>query len=269
MVAGGQPRALGMNIVGSQTAFANASRDANDQLLLHPRRLRPTPPNPKSSQLSAKPLDPTLATGNDRPAERKRPDLLIHSWRSEVAACPWNPQHRLLRVTLQLPANQEAVLLGDPTYSLQVQFDPNHVRQFRRLASRHQPPEKLDEAGNQTIWYEFQPNGSPASAYENGKHVATIRLQNARFTVQAIGPFDASRLQVLDRGLDWREARSDFRFETALIGLGLLLDGGTPGTKLNHALLCEIAASTTENDSDGSRKRLVQSLRQLGEWAGR
>lgn len=260
---------VGMSVAKAQTAFANASRSSNDQVLLHPKQLRPAPPAPKSGQLSAKPLDPAQSASSDRAAERKRPELLIHSWRSEVAACPWNPQHRLLRVTLQLPANQEAVLVGDPEYPLHVQFDPNHVRQFRRLATRNQPSEQLDKAANHTIWYEFQPNGSPAAASENGKHVATIRLQNARFTVQAIGPFDASQLQVLDRGLDWRQARNDFRFETALIGLGLLLDGGTPGAKLDHSLLCEIAASTTETNEDGNRKRLVQSLRQLAEWAGR
>jgi hypothetical protein len=172
-------------------------------------------------------------------------------------------------VNLQFPADQEAVQIGDTDYPLEVAFDPNNVRQFRRLGTRHIPSPELRSAGQQVVWYEFRPNGSPASAHESGKLVATVRLPAARFTTQAIGPFDASRLQVIDRGQGWRQARDDFRFETAMLGLGLLLDGGLPGSDLNHQLLIQVAETAKGTDPDGNRTRLVQALRQLAHLTGR
>jgi hypothetical protein len=259
---------FGLVTTKADAPFINASRDANDQWVLYPRRLRQPIATPTGT-LDAKPVDPSLPAPKAAAAPRKKPDLFIHSWNTEVAACPWDPQLRLLRVNLQFPADQEAVQIGDSDYPLEVVFDPNNVRQFRRLGTRHVPSKELRSAGTQVVWYEFRPNGSPASAHEVGKHVATVRLPSARFTTQTVGPFDASRLQVLDRGQDWRTAREDFRFETAMLGLGLLLDGGLPGRKLNYQLLLEVAETSQRNDAEGTRARLVQNLRQLASWTGR
>lgn len=253
---------------GPALAFANTSRRALDRPLLQPRLIRP-PVSADARQLSAKPLQPGEAKAQPEPPRRK-PDLHIHAWSYETASCPWNPEHRLLRVSLQLPADQEAVALGSHEYPVEVQFDPNYVREFRRLGARYQPPAELRSAGSQTLWYEFLPNGAPAATYENGKLVATVRVPGAKFTTQAVGPFDASRLQVLDRGNDWREARGDFIHETAVVGLGLLLDGAAHIGGLNRKLVLELAqAAREEGDPDGSRARFINALRQLDRLTGR
>lgn len=259
---------FGLTTTRADAPFINASRTAADLLPLHPRQLR-QPPLVSAAKLEAKPVDPALAAPKTETPARKKPDLYLHSWSAEVATCPWDPQLRLIRVNLQFPADQEAVQLGDPNYPLEVTFDPNNVRQFRRLGTRHVPSPEVRSAGHQVVWYEFRPNGSPAAAHESGKHIATVRLPAARFTTQAVGPFDATRLQVLDRGQDWRQARDDFRFETAMLGLGLLLDGGLPGSRLDHQLLIEVAESAKGTDPEGSRARLVQALRQLAHLTGR
>ncbi len=258
---------FGLATTRADAPFINASRSAADLLPLHPRQLR-QPVLTATTKLEAKPVDPALVAKTEAPA-RKKPDLYLHSWSAEVAACPWDPQLRLIRVNLQFPADQEAVQMGDSNYPLEVTFDPNNVRQFRRLGTRNVPSPEVRSAGHQVVWYEFRPNGSPAAAHESGKHIATVRLPAARFTTQAVGPFDASRLQVLDRGQDWRQARDDFRFETAMLGLGLLLDGGLPGSRLDHQLLIEVAESAQGADPEGSRARLVQALRQLAQFTGR
>jgi hypothetical protein len=260
---------FGLVTAKANAPFINASKTPGDNTVVYPRRLR-QPIEPASTQLEAKPLDPSASgTAQKESPARKKPGLYIHSWRSEVAACPWDSNLRLLRVNLQLPADQEAVQIGDSDYPLEIVFDPNNVRQFRRLGTRHIPSRELRSAGTQVVWYEFQPNGSPANSHETGKHIATVRLPSARFTTQTVGPFDGSSLQVLDRGQDWRTAREDFRFETAMLGLGILLDGGLPGGKLNHQLLLEVAETTPSKDPEDSRARLVQALRQLATWTGR
>ena len=260
---------FGLATAKANSPFINASKSPGDSMVVYPRRLR-QPIAPATTQLEAKPLDPSASgtTQKESPA-RKKPELYIHSWRTEVAACPWDSNLRLLRVNIQLPADQEAVQIGDSDYPLEIAFDPNNVRQFRRLGTRHIPSKELRSAGTQVVWYEFQPNGSPANSHETGKHIATVRLPSARFTTQTVGPFDGSSLQVLDRGQDWRKAREDFRFETAMLGLGILLDGGLPGSKLNHQLLLEVAETTPSKDPEDSRARLVQALRQLATWTGR
>jgi hypothetical protein len=226
--------AFGLATTKTKSPFINASKTPGDSMVLYPRRLRQEIAAPKSA-LEAKPFDPASSNSKDASAPRKKPELYIHSWRTDVAACPWDSQLRLLRVNIQLPADQEAVQIGDSDYPLEIVFDPNNVREFRRMGMRQIPSQELRSAGTQVVWYEFRPNGSPASSRDSGKHIATVRLPSARFTTQTVGPFDSSSLQVLDRGQDWRNAREDFRLETAMIGLGILLDGGLPDSKLNHS----------------------------------
>ncbi len=259
--------ANGVTVPADAGGFTSTNRRAADQSLLQPRLLRPSVAA-DARQLAAKPLSAVDKTAADTAARRK-PDLHIHAWSHETASCPWNPQLRLLKVTIQLPADQEAVALGSHEYPVEVAFDANNVREFRRIGTRYQPPAELRSAGSQTIWYEFRPNGAPASTFENGKLIATVRLPGARFTTQAVGPFDASRLQVLDRGREWRQARGDFLFEAAVVALSLLLDGSADG-ELNQQMVLDLAQAARETgDPDGSRARFIGALRQLSRLAGR
>ena len=72
-------------------------------------------------------------------------DVYIHSWKAEIASCPWNKSTRLLRITMQLPADQPAATTPN-AYPLQVSFDRRQVREFRRLSERH-----TDAADNRAV----------------------------------------------------------------------------------------------------------------------
>lgn len=268
-VAAEQPAWAGVTMTAASGESVSAHRRATDQTLLQPGLLRPQVER-GSAQLSAKPLaEGERKAAQEAPARRK-PALHIHSWSHETASCPWNAQRRLLKVTIQLPADQEAVALGHHDYPVEVVFDANHVREYRRLGARYQPPQEVRRAGTQTLWYEYLPNGKPAETFENGKLIATVRLPGAKFTTQAVGPFDASRLQVLDRGRSWQQARGDFVFDTAVVALALLLDGAGKDNALNQPLVLELAeAARAAGDPDGSRSRFIEAVREVGRLAGR
>jgi hypothetical protein len=259
--------AYGITAPGMPTLFTNASRTTTDTLPLHPRLIRPAlqPNGNRQLQLQAKPLAPGTKPAPGIPQERRKPDLFIHSWSAEVASCPWNPRLRLIRIAIQLPADQEAVTVGNPDYPLEVAFNPSHVREFRRLCTRHFPSPEKRLAGTQVVWYEFQPNGAPASSADSGKHIALVRLPSARFTTQTVGPFDASRLQVLDRGQTWQQAREDFVFDSAVVALDLLLSGGAQGSTLNQHLVLDLARAGKGKDPDGSRGRFISTLQQVSQ----
>jgi hypothetical protein len=258
---------LGITEPSASVDFINASRRGSDTLALHPKRIRPPAPA-ASKHLQAKPLAPGSKPG-PAAAPRGKPDLFVHAWRSEVASCPWNADHRLLRITVQLPSDQEAAQIGDHTYPLDITFDPNNVREFRRLCSRHYPSPEAGHAGKLVAWYEFQPNGSPAQSHGNGKHIANVRLAAAKFTTQAVGPFDATQVQVLDRGLRWQQAHEDFVFESAQVGLHLLMDGTPKIGQLNHQLVMQLAKHPQTADTDGSRAYFVQTLSEVQKLTGR
>lgn len=243
--------------------FVNASRTPQDQFALRPADIRPAPPKPVPGQNFASPAPRNSPAPAREAAKPRTPELYIHSWKAEVASCPWNPAHRLLRVVIQLPADQPAATRPF-TYPLQVSFDPTNVREFRQLGERHLPAAELRRAGTHSVWYEFEPNGR----LDGSKTIATVTLPQVRFTTQTVGPFDGSKLLVQDRGLDWRQARTDFVFDSAVVGFGLLLRGAAAGPDLNHELVLSLAEQCLESDSSGERRRFVRQVREAQAAAG-
>lgn len=246
------------------TAFVSTTRQTVSQYAMRPSEIRPAPPRPAAGATFASPLPTqTAASKAATPAKTRPPELYIHSWKAEVAACPWNPSHRLLRVVIQLPADQPATTQPF-TYPLEVAFDPNNVREYRQLCERHQPAEELRCAGTHSFWYEFLPNGKT----EPGKTIASITLPQVRFTTQTVGPFDGSKLIVQDRGLDWQAAREDFIFDSAVVGFSMLLRGIGHSPHLNHKLVLSLAEKSLTSDSTGERQRFVKQVREAQKAAG-
>jgi hypothetical protein len=244
-------------------AFINASRTPQDQFTLRPVDIRPAPPKPAPGTTFASPAPRSAPAPAKESTKTRTPELYIHSWKAEIASCPWNPAHRLLRVVIQLPADQPAATRPF-TYPLQVSFDPTNVREYRQLGERHLPAAELRRAGTHSVWYEFEPNGR----LEGSKTIATVTLPQVRFTTQTVGPFDGSKLLVQDRGLDWRQARTDFVFDSAVVGFGLLLRGAADGSDLNHELVLGLAEQCLESDSSGERRRFVRQVREAQAAAG-
>lgn len=244
-------------------AFVNASRTPQNEFALRPADIRPAPAKAAPGSNFASPAPRNAPPPAREAAKTRAPELYIHSWKAEVASCPWNSAHRLLRVVIQLPADQPAAT-RPITYPLQVSFDPTNVREYRQLGERHLPAAELRRAGTHSVWYEFEPNGR----LDGSKTIATVTLPQVRFTTQTVGPFDGSKLLVQDRGLDWRQARTDFVFDSAVVGFGLLLRGAATGSVLNHELVLSLAEQCLESDSSGERHRFVRQVREAQAAAG-
>ena len=258
--------AVGFTTPPANDLFVNASRRAGEQLSFKPAQIRPLPARQDRSQQFASPAPvkpaPDAKAGKGRPA-----DLYIHSWKADVTTCPWNEANRLLRVAIQLPADQPAAS-SDFAYPIQVTFDPNAVREYRMLCERHQPAPELRSAGLHVIWYEYLPNGAAEPNRENGRQVATVTLPGAKFTIQAVEPFDGSRLRVLDRGQSWQSAREDFTFETAVVGFGMLLRGAPQTGSLNHQLVLNLASKSKGAEPDPERMRFIRLVKEARQAAG-
>ena len=194
--------------------------------------------------------------------------LYIHSWKAEVAACPWNTANRLLRIVIQLPADQSAVLVSDTSFPLQVNFDQANVKQYRMLCERHLAAAELRSAGTHVLWYEFQPNGSTELPRDSGRQIATVMLPNTHFTSQTVGPFDSSKLQIIDRGYSLQNAREDFVFESSVVGFGLLLRGAEHLGGLNHDLVLNLARQSQGADASGERARFIRLVQDAQHAAG-
>jgi|JI8StandDraft_1071087.scaffolds.fasta_scaffold56067_2 hypothetical protein len=241
----------------AELAFVSTGKQEIDRFAIRPADIRPAPVkvNPKELMASPAPLQApkTAADAKSRIAS----ELYIHAWRSEVASCPWNPATRLLRVTIQLPPNQPATELA-ATFPLQVAFDRRYVREFRRLCERHTAASDMTTSGTQTVWYEFQPISD--EAIRTGRPVATVTLEKGRFTMPSVGPFDGSKLAVLDRGASWQAAREDFLFESAVVGFGMLLRGDHRSPALNHDVVLSLAEKAKGGDASGERARFIREV---------
>lgn len=258
---------LGVTIPAHSDAFINASRRPNDQYELRPANIRPLPPKVDKTQVFSSPA-PAKLIAEPKENPKGKTELFIHSWKADVVTCPWNETNRLLRVVIQLPADQPAVIASDNGFPLQVTFDPNNVREYRLLCERHQLAPELRSAGTHVIWYEFQPNGLIEPARELGKLVATVTLPAAHFTTQAIEPFDGTKLRVMDRNQSWQNAREDIVFESSVVGFGMLLRGIPETAKLNHQLVLNLATKAKGTDPSGERARFIRLVQDAKLAAG-
>ncbi|MDB6005097.1 MAG: hypothetical protein JWR15_2084 [Prosthecobacter sp.] len=257
---------LGFTIPVGHGAFVRTTKQAVDQFSLHPGQIKPLQAKAAKGQVFASPQ----TTGNAKPESKpdRASDLYIHSWKSEVAACPWNTANRLLRIVIQLPADQAAVLAADTSFPLEVTFDQANVKQYRMLCERHQVATELRSAGTHVLWYEFQPNGGGENTRDSNRQIAVVTLPNVRFTSQAVGPFDSSRLQIIDRGYSLQNAREDFVFETSVVGFGLLLRGADQLGALNHDLVLNLARQAKGADTHGEHARFIRLVQDAQHAAG-
>lgn len=239
--------------------FANASRDPESRFILQPAKIRPAPPKSKEAAF-AKPLEPNRDSKAEAPTRKPaKPPFFVHSWKSEVAECPWNSGHRLMRIVIQLPANQQATADKEYTYPLQVEFDAHHVRDYRLLCERHIPAPSLDRAGLHVLWYEFTPNGVPAKfASVNDKPVATLSIPRVQFTTQTVGPFDGHHLTIGDPGIPWNRVRDEFAFESSIVGFSLLLRGADQTGALDHDLVLQLARDARGEAPHPQRDRFIK-----------
>jgi hypothetical protein len=253
-----QVLSLGFSMPRSLPAFASTSKEPGSRYTLNPALIRPAPVKNAGEAFAS----PAKGKVEEKPV--KASELLIHSWQAEVATCPWNASHRLLRLVIQLPANQTAVTsTSEAAFPMQVSFDPLAVKQFRLLGERHIAAPQLDQAGTHVVWYEFEPNGKSSPAT---RQIATLTVPNTRFTQKAVGPFDDSKLQVLDRGFTLDNARDDFLFESAVVGFGMLMRGTQQIGSLDHELVLTLANRAKAESPE--RTRFIKLVQDVQKAAG-
>ena len=234
----------------------NTAQTSGTAFTIHPADTRP-PAEPAQKGLAA-PIRNAAASSTATVGKEKAPVLLIHSWRAEVAACPWNETRRLVRISVQIPGEQDAALSGGD-YAIQVSFQPIHVKSFRTLARRSVAPVARDGAAVHTAWYEVVPNGNPSDV---ARAIGQVTLSNSKFTTTAMSLFDSSKMQIVDKGSSWEAAPDDFIFESAVVGFGLLLDGSAAAQGLNHTMVLDLAERALKvSDRSGERARFVKLVK--------
>jgi hypothetical protein len=244
------------------SAFINTARDSQTEVILRPAETRPAPA--PTGPVAAAPIRSDAKAAAQPLSKPKQADLRLHSWKAEVASCPWDESRRLVRLVVQIPGEQPAAAPGNE-YALRVGFDPKYVRSFRPLGERSMPAVAADAPAFHIAWYEFVPNGQPA---DTARVIGSVKLPNAQFTTVTTAPFDSSTLQVVDRGTAWASARDDFLFESAVMGFGLLLKGDKDCGSLNHELVLDLAQRAGDADRDNERAKFTRLVKEAGRATG-
>ncbi len=274
LAAPGQPKVVAAVAQASNDffsePFASTSKSGLAQLSLRPCVTRPTLTGTAASAEGPVLGSPMSGSAKKEavvaPRTAKQPELLIHSWKAEVVSCPWDESRRLVRLVVQIPGEQRAAASAANAYPLQVNFSQGSVRSFRQLGERTVPAQQADSAAFHIAWFEVVPNGPLP---EGGtRTLGEITLPNAKFTTQAMAPFDSSKLRVLDRGASWQTAREDFLFESSLIGFHLLMKGEKENGSLDHALVLDLAQRAKMDEHNPEYAKFIKLVKDAGHMAG-
>lgn len=249
----------------SLKGFASTASSTESRVTITPKLLR-TPPMPRefADVVLASPL-PTNAKPEPQRKPEPQPALVLHSWKAEIASCPWDPNRRLMRVVALLPVEQNGIQHQEQDYKLLVKFDPFHVQGFRLVGEKHMPPSSGGTQATRFAWYEIVPNRNFNPSQDRPITVGTIALEQPRGTQS---PHDSSPLKLVDRGTGWQEAREDFAFETAMVGWGLLLQGTENTGSLNYKLVLDLAELNRGEDPKGERAKFIQVVKQAQRSVG-
>ncbi|CAN5791186.1 hypothetical protein BH11VER1_BH11VER1_23710 [soil metagenome] len=250
---------------GSPTSLKafNLTSTAQESLIaVHPKMIRPEPvvfagvvlssPAP----LKAKPEAPRKVD--------TQPALMVHSWKAEIASCPWDASRRLMRFVAQIPVDQAAVESNEADYNLSVKFDPTMVQGYRLVTEKHMQPSKGGTQATRFAWYEIIPTKAFNATPNKPVTLGTLDIVQPRgANLPSSGP-----LKLVDRGQGWNDAREDFVFETAMVGFSLLLQGSENIGGLNHKLVLDLAEKTKGEDPKGERAKFIQVVKQARQVIG-
>lgn len=250
-------------------SFTAAAAQPESTIFLQPQSMRvPPSPVPRESagQLLAAPMREKPKTTAKSSAPRKpepQPQLVIHSWKAEIASCPWDTSRRLMRFVAQIPVDQDGIENNTRDYEISVRFDPSQVQAWRLITEKHMPPSDGGQLATCFAWYEIVPGRSFAPKADKPAAIGALDILQPRGVGQ-----DGQPLKLLDRGLAWNEAREDFIFETAMVGFNLLLQGADNIGALDHKLVLKLAELGNDDDPKGQRGRFINVVRQAQRAAG-
>ena len=251
----------------SLKAFAVAHRNVESVVAIQPKLLRPARVPIPDEFAGVKLASPMPINQKSGPEVGKKPEpqpaLTIHSWKAEIASCPWDSSRRLLRFVAQVPVDQPGVEFNEAQYQLVAKFDPFHVQGYRLVGEKHMAPSQGNKLATRFAWYEIIPTRNFVASGERPVTVGTVELVQPRGNTPTL-----PALKIVDRGQTWNDSREDFVFETAMVGFSLLLQGTENVGNLNHKLVLEIAEKTKGEDPQGERAKFIQVVRQAQRVAG-
>lgn len=249
----------------SLKGFAQATAASEAVLKVHPASIRPMPvPHEFAGVVLASPLP---ADAKPDPAARKaevQPALVIHSWKAEIASCPWDASRRLMRFVAQIPVDQSGIEDSDKEYKLVAKFDPFHVQGYRLVTEKHMRASDGGTQATRFAWYEIIPTRNFNAAADRPLTIGSISIEQPR----GGSAQDSTPLKLVDRGLTWGDAREDFVFETAMIGWNLLLNGTDNISGLNSKLVLDLAEKTRGEDAKGERAKFINVVKQAQKAVG-
>ncbi len=259
---------LSSNVPGapaSLKAFTTTATAQEALIGLQPKMIRPEPVVFAGVVLSSpSPLKTKPATDTAPRKPEAQPALIIHSWKAEIASCPWDTNRRLMRFVAQIPVDQAAVESNETAYNLSLKFDPAMVQGYRLVTEKHMQASKGSNQATRFAWYEIIPTKAFNAAANKPVTLGTIDIVQPRGSnFPSSGP-----LKLVDRGQGWNDAREDFVFETAMVGFSILLQGSENIGSLNHKMVLDLAEKTKGEDANGERTKFIQVVKQARQVIG-
>lgn len=201
----------------------------------------------------------------------------------EVAACPWNPDHRLVRIGLRTETTAEDV-------SVQLEFNPQRVDAYRLigydngLSALEDAPAQTKEAGEitagftTTVMYEIVAAGTRLAKNEPDEDAAAPAHLRERTNAPAEEAPD--RLFVLrvrykqsngakktefgeaitDSGQSFASASQDFRFAAAVATFGLVLRDSPYKGSATFDLAHDLALAAAGDGENGARTEFLKLI---------
>lgn len=216
--------------------------------------------------------------------------------KAEMAECPWQPGHRLVRIHLKargMPEGTRPDALGAVAreVKVQVEFNPAAVREYRWIGHAHRLHARDDfqiagdlGAGHSLVaLYELVPAGQ-APAVEPREVVNRLKPQPAEIRLAAPPPrassveaFEALTVRVRYKSPEGDESRlievplkdeakavdkagGEFKFTAAVAGFGLLLREPSHAGPLNWDVVRRLAREGQGEDALGLRAEFLQLI---------
>jgi hypothetical protein len=247
----------------SVEGFYQPSKSPEAVLDLAPKAIRPLPvAHEFAGVMLASPLAPGVKPETQQ-KPKNQPGLEIHSWKAEIASCPWDSSRRLMRFVAQIPVAQAGIENFDQHYKLVAKFDPFHVQGYRLVTDKHMRPSGAGTLGTRFAWYEIIPTRNFNASAERPVTIGTISIEQPRGATRDPGP-----LPLVDKGTAWSDAREDFVFETAMTGWNMLLEGRENIGGLNSKLVLDLADKNRGEDAKGERAKFINAVRQAQRAVG-
>jgi hypothetical protein len=201
----------------------------------------------------------------------------------EVAACPWQRQHRLVRIGLKARELAQAQSVAEDL-RIRVEFNPAQVTAYRligydrRLLTKDESGDRIKhnhvDAGQAvTALYEVIPTGAAAATgeeplkYQKPAELTAAAQSRELLTVQLryldpAGPVKSQSFAAVDPGAAAPEASADFQFAAAVAGFGLVLRDSPHKAEATYDIVLSLAQSGIRGDVLGERGRFIELVQQ-------